>query len=396
MNLDKLYIPKGHYVDLEVFVGPQYWRTDGAPVQYPIMVNYTYMGEINTQLLDEIQGDLLAIRKKQLPSGAPLSKKFLQTLGGKLFQALFTPELEKVYRERLTLAQERSSVLRFNLCMSAVQLMSYPWEYLFDPSQNTFISSINGIAFSRRIPTVQYITPLTVTGPLRLLVAISNPDDLDNFNLAPINVTKEQATIEEALGDCEHIEIKFLLEPNINNLRRALRASTRPHIFHFIGHGQWHNDCPHLIITTDTNKVRRIDIDMLWSLMWGQNTLKVVFLAACQSGEVHTDTNSDWLTSSTRTLMGLAPELLRRGIPAVVAMQHPVRMDTAQRFTYYFYKALANEDHIDAAVNLAREDLRLQAENRRDFGTPVLYTLTSQLFRKPELAASETGPGMAL
>jgi CHAT domain-containing protein len=163
--------------------------------------------------------------------------------------------------------------------------------------------------------------------------------------------------------------------------------SFKPNIFHFIGHGVWHEDRPQLVIATDENRVKHMDEDMLRDLLRGQDDLKVVFLSACQSGDTQIDSgvpteDSSWDEADvSKSLVGIAPELLKIGIPAVLAMQYSVRVDTARRFAFRFYKSLADdEDPIDAAVNVAREDLRLDAENRRGFGTPVLHTFIPRLF----------------
>jgi CHAT domain-containing protein len=142
-----------------------------------------------------------------------------------------------------------------------------------------------------------------------------------------------------------------------------------------------------LVIATDENRVKHMDEDMLRDLLRGQDDLKVVFLSACQSGDTQIDSgvpteDSSWDEADvSKSLVGIAPELLKIGIPAVLAMQYSVRVDTARRFAFRFYKSLADdEDPIDAAVNVAREDLRLDAENRRGFGTPVLHTFIPRLF----------------
>ena len=386
---ERLYVPKHGYVDLEVFVGPAQqikrpsisgsgWESLGSG--YRVFVNYARVGTmLRKDFVMAIGDDLPRIWTKEAPEGEEgpaLSKEFFQAFGAKLFGLLFKEELEAVYRDRLRLAWDSRRILRLTLCFDDPALGIAPWEYLFDPDEELFLAASRGVAFSRRVPTTEYAEPFTVQEPLRLLVAISNPSDLENFGLQALNVEEEREAIEKALQDCHHINVRFLFEPSTVNLLEELR-SFRPNIFHFIGHGQWYDDRPHLIIANDKNSVRRMDEDMFHDLLRGQDELKVVFLSACRSGEVHVGVSEVGI----RSPVGMAPELLKSGIPAVLAMQHPVKIPTARRFASHFYQALANEDPIDAAVNLAREDLRFEVENRRDFGTPVLYTLIPRLFK---------------
>lgn len=406
---DRLYVPRDDYVDLEVFIGPRVAAEDDPfeGLEQPIFVNYERVGILSDMgwpgQIEEFERDVERIRTKKTPEGEEgpaLSKKFFQDFGIKLFRILFTyGDLKTVYRDRLRRARERDGVLRFNLCFDPRDLPPHlalaPWEYIFDPEEEMFLAASDGIAFSRRVPTSVYAEPFTVQGPLRLLVVISNPSDIEDLNpgLRPLDVDEERKAIEAALKDCEHIEVEWVADPpSHDRLRESLRE-IRPNIFHFIGHGVWRDGHPNLIIATDDNKAHYMDEDMLRDLLRRQVELKVVFLAACQSGEIQIEPEAPgedepWFqVGVAKSLVGIAPKLLKMGIPAVLAMQHPVSMPAARRFAAHFYEALSNEDPIDAAVNLAREDLRFEAENLRDFGTPVLYTLIPQLF-KIEISAA--------
>jgi hypothetical protein len=399
--MDIVYLPTYDYVDLEVFIGPRTPSSNSfVSDEQPVFVDYARVGALEIgwpEEAEEFRNDMQRIRTKESPEGGEepaLSKEFFQKFGTKLFHILFNPKLEAVYRDRLSLARHRTDgALRLNLCFDPLDLPPdlalAPWEYVFDPEEELFLASSEGIAFSRSVPTTQYVEPLTVTKPLRILVAISNPIDLQCIHpkLTPLDVVKERETIETALKDCKHVELGFVPDPTSSaNLWKSLREF-KPNIFHFIGHGVWRDSRPHLVVATDENKVRHMDEDMFRDLLRGQDDLRVVFLSACQSGEVQIQPgepteNCPWdETGMSKSLVGIAPELLKIGIPAVLAMQHSVRMDTARRFASRFYQALAREDPIDTAVNLAREDLRFEAENRRDFGTPVLYTLIPRLFK---------------
>jgi WD40 repeat protein len=68
-----------------------------------------------------------------------------------------------------------------------------------------------------------------------------------------------------------------------------------------------------------------------------------------------------------------AGALVRRGIPAVVAMQYEISDLAAIEFTRTFYGALADGFPIDVGVMEARRAVKLAHRSSLEWGTPVLY-----------------------
>jgi hypothetical protein len=68
-----------------------------------------------------------------------------------------------------------------------------------------------------------------------------------------------------------------------------------------------------------------------------------------------------------------AAVLMRRGLPAVVAMQHPVSDDAAIEFSREFYGGLAGGLPVDGAVAEGRKAMSLLAGGAFEWGTPVLH-----------------------
>jgi len=70
----------------------------------------------------------------------------------------------------------------------------------------------------------------------------------------------------------------------------------------------------------------------------------------------------------------MAPRLVQKGVPAVIAMQYSIRDETAKLFADKFYRTLALGKPVDEAVQSARNLISIQiGPDRRDFATPVLY-----------------------
>ena len=88
---------------------------------------------------------------------------------------------------------------------------------------------------------------------------------------------------------------------------------------------------------------------------------RLIFLAACQSAT----------RSSTDAFLGLAPKLVSVGVPAVIAMQNFVSVETARKFGGLFYQRLLGRGRVDEAMNEARS--ALLTAGRLDVAVPVLF-----------------------
>ncbi len=63
---------------------------------------------------------------------------------------------------------------------------------------------------------------------------------------------------------------------------------------------------------------------------------------------------------------------MRRGLPAVVAMQYAITDRAAIEFTHTFYESIADGLPVDTAVAEARVSMSLALPNTLEWGTPVL------------------------
>jgi CHASE2 domain-containing sensor protein len=95
--------------------------------------------------------------------------------------------------------------------------------------------------------------------------------------------------------------------------------------------------------------------------------MKLVVLNSCQGAE----------TSSSRPLVGMAPELVKCGVPAVVAMKYPLYDRQALIFAREFYRCLfqgQDRGRVEVAVSHARNRLAGSFPGDRVLATPVLFT----------------------
>jgi len=118
------------------------------------------------------------------------------------------------------------------------ELAELPWEFLYDQRRNRFLTQ------SRRTPLVRYLDlpdpphPVSVEGPLRLLVMISSPSDYP-----ALDTDQEWRLLTGALAR-QQAEGRVVIErltASMSELRQRLRRDAF-HVVHFIGHGRYRPD----------------------------------------------------------------------------------------------------------------------------------------------------------
>ena len=88
-------------------------------------------------------------------------------------------------------------------------------------------------------------------------------------------------------------------------------------------------------------------------------------LASCQSAGLGGDARSN----DAGVLAALGPRLAEAGVPAVLAMQGDISMETVSRFMPTFFHELQRDGQIDRAMAAARGAIR----DRHDWWAPALF-----------------------
>lgn len=273
--------------------------------------------------------------------------------------------------------QENAGVrVRLNL-EEVPSLAPLPWELLYLPGDERFLAS------STRTPLVRYLQSrapnlgLEVRLPLRVLVVL--PENAARGD-APLDLAREKATLQRALQPlvrADAADVRFL-ERRVTRarLRSALGGGLADlgeepfQIVCYAGHGHHDEDRACLFLDADGGGVDEVDEGWLSGLFEGRDEVKLVVLNACQGATV----------SALRPFAGLAPRLVKAGVPAVVAMQYPVRDDEALTFAEVFYRALfrgPSRGRVEVALGEARKALRQDFPDSRGWGAPVLYMRSS-------------------
>lgn len=281
--------------------------------------------------------------------------------GRRLFAALFTdPDLRSGWAEARGLARERR--IRLWLDVDEPALHTLPWELLRD---ETLLLAANArTPFSRYLPGRREWGAAALERPLRMLAVIANPADLAEYALAPLDVAAERDRLAAALGDTAALHLDVLEPPvTLSRLEARLRAHLY-HILHYVGHGAFNarreQAALYMQDAAGATALAR-DAALAGMLERLYTPPLLVFLAACRSG-----------TRSPRaTFAGLAPQIARAGIPAVVAMQDDVAITATHALSAAFYPQLLAHGRVDRALNEARSAL-LTAGYAAEVAAPVL------------------------
>jgi hypothetical protein len=281
--------------------------------------------------------------------------------GKKLFETVFSGELETAFEKSLEQIGPGNR-LRIRLHLADTpQLANLPWEYLYQSRRKRFL------ARSEYFPVVRYFDlperkTLRVTPPLRVLVMLSSPSDAP-----PLEVEKEYKRLKDAVRRLEEqnlLAVERLATPTLGELQEQLTKDDY-HIFHFVGHGHFDpaSKQSFLVLEHDDGRMRFVSGVDIGSYLSDERTLRLVVLNACEGGRAD-------LSDATS---GVAQSLILQGIiPAVIAMQFEVSDKAGVALASGFYRALANNYPVDAAVSAARKAI-IAEDCGAEWGTPVLY-----------------------
>ncbi len=287
----------------------------------------------------------------------------VQDFGQELFDFLLPNEVRSLYRASLSKAIGKNHGLRLKLRLKDVpELAALPWEFLYDQNDAEYVCLSHDTPIVRYIDVPRPPTPLQITPPLRILGMVASPKDLPE-----LDVDHEKERVERAVADLQArglVELVWLQGQTWRDLQKTLRRGPW-HIFHFIGHGGFNQrkDEGFVAFCDAQGEERAFTASELARLLANQRSLRLVLLNACKGG--HGSQND--IFSSTAAI------LVRRGMPAVLAMQYEITDRAAIELARSFYEALADGLPVEAAVTDARQSISFAAPQSVEWVTPVLY-----------------------
>jgi len=293
--------------------------------------------------------------------------------GQALTKSLFAdPAVQTAFMQAFASVQSLGLALRLRLFIgpSAPELNSLHWETLHHPQDDTPLSTNENILFSRYLSSPDWRPVLLrPKSMMRALVVIANPNNLSEYqNLAPIDVEGE---LSRARTGLEPIPITALPpdppqadgnnpHATLNNLIDQLREDSHD-ILYLVCHGALSDDEPYLWLEDENGKAAITPAqELVTRLRELDQRPRLVVLASCQSAGN---------ASQGDALTALGPRLVQAGIPAVLAMQGDISLQTLAGFMPVFFKELQKEGLVDHATAVARSAV----QQRPDHWMPALF-----------------------
>jgi CHAT domain-containing protein len=284
----------------------------------------------------------------------------VQDLGQKLFDFVLPPELRANWFAARQQAVARDESLSVRLRIGPPELLALPWEVLYDSSRDDYLSLSSPVV--RSLDVFEPLRPLTVAPPLQVLAMAAEP-----AGLAPLDVQHERLLLTEALALLEkdgRVRVTWVQGQTWQALQTALDSGSW-HVLHFVGHGGFDRSSGEGVIALagDDGELDELPASDLGTILAEKSSLRLVVLNSCDGAR----------GSTTDRFSSTASVLLRRGIPAVVAMQYEISDDAAKAFAQGFYTALAGQHPIDKAVTRARLAIKRASRSSLEWATPVMY-----------------------
>jgi hypothetical protein len=257
----------------------------------------------------------------------PPEKRVVQDFGQSLFQALLDDrEMFACYRGSLEKASQQRKGLRLKLRVEPPELARLPWEFLYDPGRQEYVCESRHRTLVRYQELNRPVEKLLVEPPLNILIMVASPLDLEQ-----LDVELEKRRVMEnlkALQDGGLVKLKWVEGETYEDLEREMWDGSW-HVFHFIGHGGFdsYSEESGLALANAAGRTDLLKAEDLATLLGDFYDLKLVFLNSCEGAR---SSEGDAFSSSADTLV-------RRGVPAVVAMQYEITDGAAIAFSQAFY-----------------------------------------------------------
>jgi len=313
---------------------------------------------ISIEQPEEIDLSLELIKNRA--TDAALLKKF----GKYLYNWLFPDSIHTHLQQTEASARRDNSKLRLRLRIEPSTIASLPLEFTYRATSAYFLATNPDTVFSRYLNLP--LPPERVRrrdAPLHMLAIVAAPTDQGH-----LNPEEWETILKESLAtplNANRMTLHTVKRATYQEIQNALLAQ-KPDIIQFVGHGIYQNGKGCIALVDEgTDKTWLVDDEQFVNIFNGYNDhLGLISMATCESAQ----------SDNPQGFLGIAPKLVQRGVPAVVAMQYKVYIKTAKIFLENFYTCVAARKPIDWAVQSARNAIGIRSGlDNREFATPVLY-----------------------
>lgn len=355
--------------DLEVRVAPFDPQRQGYPVQIMLETERSFEG---------------VLRLAGLPTIAGGDSAAIVAYGLELFTRLFAAPLDDAFQQAHAAARARQRGLRVRLWLNSDDpaLHEVPWELLhYDASGGMLrpipLATDARISFSRYLSSTEPPGIPTETRPLRVLLVIAAPVDLETdwTGLVGLDRAAEERDFRSRLAPMQRagqIALDVLDPASSEQLHAAINQAYD--IIIYFGHALHHRTRGTRLVLEHgvTRKAELYDSNELVRRLQQANPRpRLLILVACNTAAQH-EPQAATADVQMQVPTSLAAQLVQQsGIPAVIAMQRLVDLSVVRMFTYHLSEYLLRNGVIDTAVSMVRQ--RIYTPTSVQWSTPVLY-----------------------
>lgn len=282
-------------------------------------------------------------------------------------QLLADPAGRSFFDQAVAVSQSQGHPLRIRLAIgpSAPELHSLRWETLRLPNSDSPLLTSETLRFSRFLSSLDWRpASLRPEGELRALVVVANPSDLARYRLEPVDAAAEETIARAGLGSIQTDALATQGQVTLDNIARRLRDGYD--IVYLVAHGMLVDGEPWLFLEQPDGATDRVPgRELATRIREAQQRPRLVVLASCQSAGAGVDPTPQ----AAGALAALGPRLAEAGVPAVIAMQGNVSIETVNQFMPVLFEELRRDGVIDRAIAAARGSVRA----RPDWWMPVLF-----------------------
>jgi hypothetical protein len=302
-----------------------------------------------------------------------LEPETLEILGTQLWRLILNNDVGDALRRKIP---RYGKPLRLSIAFkddADATLRELPWEFLFEPQKRAFLATTTELLLTRYVSTQGKRVRVIEVGDkeeVRALLIAALPAG-DKF--APAKL--ELGRLRTALKDVANLMVPDPIDVwNPAKIREVLTA-TPYHIIHVVGICKGAPGRPKIYLGGGRDGFH--DPEQFVELLTVNDTRpQLVILHLC-----------DFIDGdATENFERLAPALIKRQVPAVLALQYAYAVREEQPdytgLGKQFYQSLVEGHQIGAAVQDSRRRLREERPDRR-FGTPVLYLQEDGALRRP-------------
>lgn len=326
---------------------------------YSVDLRFDHPSYDETRYVRQNQSTAITFDRERLRALSLDAPAYGQALGEMLFDGIIHQKFDE-YRAQLNGLPMR---VRLIIGTDANELHGLRWETLRDPDDGVYLLGAR-TPFSRYVSTtVDRVTTRLYRERLRALITIANPRGLDRYGIRPIDTSVHLGIAHQIVGPHECIELTED-QASLDNLIDKLRQGCD--LLYIVAHGGILNGVPRLALAESDGKEVFVSAESLVHCIRNLDEVpRLAILVSCESAGTGQDTDQAEITP----FVALGPLLAEAGIPAVIAMQGAISIETATHFLEVFVATLQETGIIDIAAACARDSIH----NRPDAWMPVLF-----------------------